>query len=96
MVCAVQRHVATQRLEVFLYRFGIRGTTLFEKRCIAEVMCSSSYKDIGSAAEGHGQLPGQGIIAIASLKAKLLPAFSKLNYRDAAEERGIETPYLWS
>lgn len=47
---------------------------------------------IGCAAQGHGQLTSQEIIEIASMKAKLLSASSKINYKDAAEARGTETP----
>ena len=49
-----------------------------EKKCPAVAICSLSQKDTGIAAEEHGQLTGQEITEIASLKAKLLSAFSKI------------------
>lgn len=62
-------------------------STLSEKRCNAEVLCSLSWKGIGSAAEGCGQQTGQERIEIARLRAKRLPAFSKINYKDEFREK---------
>lgn len=67
--------------------------TLCEKRHNAEVLGSLSWKGIGNAAEGSGQQTGQERVEIARLKAKRLPAFSKINYEDGSEKIGIETPY---
>lgn len=68
-------------------------STLSEKRCNAEVLCSLSWKGLGSAAEVCGQQTGQERIEIARWKAKWLPAFSKINSENDAVRKGVETPH---
>lgn len=68
-------------------------STLSEKRCNAEVLCSLSWKGLGRAAEVYGQQTGRERIEIARLKAKWLPAFAKINCENDSVRKGVETFY---
>lgn len=82
-------HVAEETWDISCVTLESEAPQFFKEGC--RIYLLLSWNDISSAAEGQGQLTGEAIIEIASMKAKLFLAFSRTNKGDAGR-RGIETP----